>query len=90
MDDTSLRLDGNALGGEFQEIFAQELTSARVRCGHCGKVEPIGAEHVYMHAPGSVVRCLHCESVLMVIVQGPSGYRLALHGCAWLDLQGGR
>jgi Family of unknown function (DUF6510) len=86
MDETSLRLDGNALGGEFQQIFAQEVTSAHVQCGNCGKVEPIGAEHVYMHAPGSVVRCRHCESVLMVIVEAPSGYRLAFQGCTWLDI----
>lgn len=87
MDDTSLRLDGNALGGKFQDVFVQEVTSAHVECANCGKVEPIGAEHVYMHAPGSVVRCLHCESVLMVLVEGPGGYRLAFQGCTWVDLR---
>ena len=87
MDETSLRLDGNALAGTFQDIFVQEVTSARVRCGHCGKVEPVGAEHVYMHAPGSVVRCRHCENVLMVLVQNAEGYRMAFQGCAWIDLR---
>jgi phage FluMu protein Com len=87
MDETSLRLDGNALGGAFQELFVQEVTSAHVECAHCGKVEPIGAEHVYMHAPGAVVRCRHCESVLMVLVDTGSGYRLAAQGCAWLEMR---
>jgi uncharacterized protein DUF6510 len=87
MDETSLRLDGNALGGAFLEIFFHEMTSAQVECAHCGAVEPIGAEHVYMHAPGSVVRCSHCEGVLMVIVQKAEGYRLTFHGCTWLDIR---
>lgn len=87
MDETSLRLDGNALAGAFQDIFVQEVTVAHVRCGRCGKVEPVGAEHVYMNAPGAVVRCRHCENVLMVLVRSPAGLRLALQGCAWMDLQ---
>jgi hypothetical protein len=89
MDETSLRLDGNALAGEFQEIFAGEVTTARVQCGHCGRVEPIGAEHVYMQAPGSVVRCRHCEGILMVITRVGGGYRLTFNGCTWLDIRDG-
>lgn len=88
MDETSLRLDGNALGGAFLEIFVHEMTSARVECAHCNAVEAIGAEHVYMHAPGAVVRCRHCEGVLLVIVQNADGYRLTSQGCTWLDLRG--
>jgi phage FluMu protein Com len=87
MDETSLRLDGNALAGAFQDIFVQEVTVAHVECAHCGKVEPIGAEHVYIHAPGAVVRCRHCESLLMVLVSVPGGYRLAFEGCAWIDVR---
>jgi hypothetical protein len=86
VDETSLRLDGNALGGMFQDIFLREVTAAHVECAHCGRVEPIGAEHVYMHAPGPVVRCCHCENVLMVMVRTPGGHRLAFHGCRWIDL----
>jgi phage FluMu protein Com len=87
MDETSLRLDGNALAGAFQDIFVQEVTVAHVQCAHCGKVEPVGAEHVYMNAPGAVVRCRHCENVLMVLVDSPAGYRLSFKGCAWISLQ---
>lgn len=86
MDETSLRLDGNALAGSFQEIFVHEMTSAEVECAHCGKVEPVGAEHVYTHAPGSVVRCRHCEGLLMVIVEGGGRCRLTFHGCTWVDI----
>jgi hypothetical protein len=35
---------------------------------------------VYVHAPGIVVRCRHCEGVLIRIVQGPDR--------AWIDLSG--
>jgi phage FluMu protein Com len=87
MDETSLRLDGNALAGAFQDIFVQEVTVANVQCAHCGRVEPVGAEHVYVNAPGAVVRCRHCESVLMVVVDSPAGHRIAFRGCAWIDLQ---
>jgi hypothetical protein len=37
---------------------------------------------VYVHAPGTVVRCPHCEAVLMRIVRGRDR--------VWLDLSGVR
>jgi ribosomal protein S27E len=89
MDETTLRLDGNALAGPFQEIFVHEMTAAQVSCAHCGRVEPVGAEHVYAHAPGAVVRCRHCEGLLMVIVQGGGKYRLTFQGSRWLEIPEG-
>ncbi len=86
MDETNLRLDGNALAGAFQEIFALEITAARVRCGHCGRIEPVGAEHAYTQAPGAVVRCRHCENVLMVLVEARGRYRLSFQGSSWLEI----
>ena len=70
MDDQMTRLDGNALGGSLSEIFVEEMTAARVACRGCGEVEPIGAEHAYLQAPGAVVRCRHCEDALLVVVHG--------------------
>jgi hypothetical protein len=64
----ALKLDGNAAAGILQEIFAVEITTVSGTCDHCGAVEMMGAVDVYMHAPGTVLRCPHCDSVLMKVV----------------------
>jgi hypothetical protein len=74
------RLDGNAIGGVLAEIFGTEMTVAVGVCGSCGATGPVAELHVYMRAPGIVVRCKQCESVLLKIVQ--SDTRI------WLDLTG--
>ena len=74
------RLDGNAIGGLMLELFGVEMTTATSVCGSCGATEPVARLDVYTDAPGTVVRCLHCKSVVMRIVRGP--------GRTWLDLGG--
>ena len=76
------RLDGNAVGGLLHEIFAMEMTSATGTCAGCGAVNEIGRLQVYVHAPGTVVRCPECEAVLMRVVRGKGRY--------WVDLTGVR
>jgi hypothetical protein len=76
------RLDGNAIGGILDEIFGTEMTVAIGVCSACGATGPVAELHVYMRAPGIVVRCPTCESVLLKIVQ--SGRR------TWLDMRGTR
>lgn len=49
----AIRVDGNAIAGTLGEIFVHEMTAARVACGGCGKIEPIGAEHAYRQTPAS-------------------------------------
>ena len=51
------RLDGNAIGGVLAEIFGTEMTVAVGVCGSCGATGPVAELHVYMRAPGIVVRC---------------------------------
>ena len=68
MDDTDLRLDGNAAAGVMSEIFAHEMTTAIGTCDACGRSGALGATHVYMHAPGIVIRCPYCEALLMCVV----------------------
>jgi hypothetical protein len=68
MEPEALRMDGNAAAGILQEIFALEITTASGTCDHCGVTGLIGEVHVYMHAPGTVLRCPHCDSVLMKVV----------------------
>jgi Family of unknown function (DUF6510) len=86
MDDASLRLDGNAAAGLLGELFSVDLTTARCCCGGCGAAEPLGAEAVYASAPGTVVRCVHCDHTLAVIVRGGGRYWLGVSGVAWLEV----
>ena len=88
MDDTRLRMDGNALAGVLREVFVHEMTSARIACDGCGEVEPIGAEHAYVQAPGIVLRCRHCEDVLLVITQRGGQYLLGFKELRWLEIAG--
>ena len=86
MDDRALRVDGNALAGELSEVFSREMTVARVACGGCGAVEQLGADHAYIQAPGMVLRCFHCDNVLLVMVRAGDRLRVSLSGSRWIDL----
>jgi Family of unknown function (DUF6510) len=61
-------VDGNAIGGLLLEIFGTEMTDAASVCGGCGATSQVAELAVYLRAPGTVVRCRSCESVLMVFV----------------------
>ena len=88
MDETQLRLDGNAAAGMLREVFVHELTAARGACASCGAVAQMGSQHLYMYAlsPGAVLRCKTCQAVLMVFVHAGGRYRLGLRGLAWLEI----
>lgn len=81
-----MRLDGNAIGGLLREIFAVEMTAAVGTCGFCGAVNEVARLQVYVHAPGTVVRCPGCEGVLMRIVRGRGRYWVDLSGIRTLEL----
>ena len=89
MDSDAMRVDGNAMAGMLGEVFAQEVTAAHIACGGCGKVEPVGAEHAYMQAPGVVMRCRHCDSVLLVVTRAEGTYRFGLGRAKWLEFTEG-
>jgi hypothetical protein len=61
-------LDGNAIAGLLLEVFGAEMTTATGVCGSCGASGVVAELEVYLRAPGTVVRCRSCESVLMVLV----------------------
>ena len=85
MDGDAMRLDGNAMAGMLGEVFAREMTASEIACGGCGRVEPMGAEHAYTQAPGIVMRCCHCDSVLLVVVRSGERYRFGLGKAKWLE-----
>jgi hypothetical protein len=86
MESDERRLDGNAAAGLLGEIFPFEMTMAQIHCAGCAAVEPVGAEMVYMDAPGMVMRCVHCGSVLLTIVHGDGRYWLEMRGVTWLQI----
>jgi hypothetical protein len=73
-------LDGNAIGGLLIDVFGTEMTAASSTCGTCGASRPVAELVVYRRAPGTVVRCRTCGSVLMVFVKA--------HGVTCTDLTG--
>jgi hypothetical protein len=88
MDDTQVRLDGNAAAGMLSDLFADDLSGARGQCAACGMTAQVGGQHLYMHplSPGAVLRCQSCENILMVFVHAGGRYRFSLQGLKWLEL----
>jgi hypothetical protein len=75
-------LDGNAAAGALQDIFVPEITVAKIQCGTCDSMAAIGALHLYAAPMGLVLRCTHCESIVMRSVDTPHG--------RWLEMAGAR
>jgi Family of unknown function (DUF6510) len=88
VDETQLRLDGNAAAGILREVFVHEVSAAQGACAGCGKVAAMGSHHLYRYplSPGAVLRCSSCDSVLIVVVHARGRYRLGLAGLTWLDM----
>jgi len=78
-------LDGNAIAGLLVEVFGAELTTATGTCAHCGATGPVAELEVYLQAPGTVVRCRSCSSVLMVLVTARGVTCVDLGGLAALE-----
>ena len=78
-------LDGNAMGGLLLELFGQEMTGRLGCCGACGAVNALGAVIVYRRAPGDVMRCPNCGTVLMVVVPLTVGFRISFEAIRWVE-----
>jgi hypothetical protein len=72
--------DVNTAAGQLRDVFAVDLTTATGRCAGCGQTAPLAQAKLYGPAPGVVMRCRSCDTVLMRMVTAP--------GRAWLDLSG--
>jgi hypothetical protein len=78
-------LDGNAVAGLLQEVFAVEMTSAIGTCDGCGTADAVGATHVFRGA-GVVLRCPHCDNVLATIVKDEQRVWINLRGVRALEV----
>jgi len=81
-------LDGNAIGGLLIDVFGTEMTAASSTCATCGASRPVAELVVYRQAPGTVVRCRTCGSVLMVFVSAYGVTCVDLSGLASMDQPG--
>lgn len=79
---SDMTLDGNAAGGLLGELFVRDMTMAELTCDGCGAVAALGAIPDYGGSMGAVLRCVHCDTVLLRLTQTPAGL--------WLDLTGTR
>jgi hypothetical protein len=82
----ALMVDGNAVAGLLQEVFAVEMTTAMGTCGNCGATEPVGATHVFRGA-GIVMRCPNCDYVLVKIVKADERLWLGFPGFQMLEVR---
>jgi hypothetical protein len=73
-------LDGNAAAGLLQQIFAIDITMARITCGGCQSVQPVAALQLYGLPMGTILRCPRCQATLIRAV--------AREKECWLDLRG--
>ena len=80
-------LDGNAAAGLLQEIFAIDITTARITCGGCHAVQPLGALRLYGLPMGNILRCPRCEATLIRAVARDQEYWLDLRGVAALHMR---
>jgi len=75
-------LDGNAAGGLLRELFALDVTAAQIVCAGCGVAAEIGAVRDFGGTMGAILRCAHCDTVVLRITHTPAGL--------WLDMRGTR
>ena len=80
-----LMLDGNAVAGLLQEVFAVEITTAIGTCSACGAADAVGALHVFRGA-GIVMRCPHCDNALITIIKHDTRVWLGYAGVRTLQV----
>jgi hypothetical protein len=83
---TQMMLDGNALAGKLQTIFGIEMTATNSICAQCGRTSMMGELRAFTQAPGIVLRCPTCESVMLRLVQAPQATLLDARGVMYLKI----
>jgi hypothetical protein len=82
-----LMLDGNSVAGLMYEIFGVEMTVSPTECASCGRQGELATLTAFTHAPGVILRCPSCESVMIRIVKTPAATYLDARGVTYLRLQ---
>ena len=82
-----LMLDGNSVAGLLYEIFGVEMTVSPTECASCGREGELATLLAFTHAPGVILRCPSCESVMLRVVKTPDSIYLDARGVTYLRLQ---
>jgi len=77
---SDLLLGGDAGARLVQQIFAPDITLARIRCEACDRETGIGASIVHAGSMGAILKCAACDNVLMRVAHTPDGLRLEMDG----------
>ena len=77
-------LDGNAVAGELNRIFAFDITAAQAQCTNCGARRHFAEAHLYIKCPGIVARCVDCGHVLLRVVNAGGRVLLDMRGMTYL------
>ncbi len=85
-DAMSLMLDGNALAGLLQELFAVEMTIAPTECAACGWQAELGSLWAFAESPGYVLRCPGCQNIVVRMTITPEEVFLDARGAAYLRI----
>jgi len=81
-----LMLDGNAVAGLLRDVFSREMTPTPTECATCGKKSELGALLTFTRAPGVVLRCPACGSVILRLTATPEAIYLDARGAVYLRL----
>ena len=79
-------LDGNAVAGMLEQLFGADMTVVDSECAGCGRHGEIGTLLAYTNAPGVVLRCPSCSTVLLRMVETPRGTLVEAKGLAYVRL----
>lgn len=83
----ALMLDGNAIGGLLQHLFARDVTTSQTCCDNCGQKGEVGTLLAFTQAPGVVLRCPACKEVMARIVMTAKDLYLDLRGTSYLRIR---
>jgi len=60
------------------------MTAADSQCAGCGREGEVGTLLAYMNAPGVVLRCPVCSTVMLRMVETPRGTLIEAKGLAYV------
>lgn len=84
---TDLRFrDGNAAAGDLLQVFGIDVTSAMGVCMECQHRAAVGEMTAYTDAPGVVLRCPVCTTVLLRIATTAESCWLHMPGLRSLEI----
>jgi phage FluMu protein Com len=80
-------LDGNAVAGRLAAVFGADMTMVPGRCATCGVVSLVAELKAYVDAPGAVLRCPACTSVVLRVVETDGATYVDSRGAAYMRFE---